>query len=213
MAEGKEKSSAPHGTDGSPGQRGPRGDRGELAARILAAARKSYANNGSAGTTLRSVAQDAHVDVALVSYYFTNKQGLLGAVLELPDGFLEGIASSAAAPLDQRGAAMTQAMVSMWERPDSAEILRSILRLAAVDQEALNLVRDIFEKRILLAVSDQLDSEEAHLRAGLVASQMLGLAMTRYLWAVGSMPKIPSRAVVALIAPTVQRYLSGPLDM
>jgi AcrR family transcriptional regulator len=213
MAEGKEKSSAPHGTDGSPGQRGPRGDRGELAARILAAARTSYANNGSAGTTLRSVAQDAHVDVALVSYYFTNKQGLLGAVLELPDGFLEGIASSAAAPLDQRGAAMTQAMVSMWERPDSAEILRSILRLAAVDQEALNLVRDIFEKRILFAVSDQLDSEEAHLRAGLVASQMLGLAMTRYLWAVGSMPKIPSRAVVALIAPTVQRYLSGPLDM
>lgn len=91
------------------------------------------------------MARDAGVDTALVSYYFANKQGLLHAVLELPDGFFEGIASAAAAPLDRRGAAMTEAMVSMWERPDSAEILRSIFRLAAVDEEALNQVRHLRE--------------------------------------------------------------------
>ncbi|MYW44979.1 hypothetical protein GT346_17040 [Streptomyces sp. SID161] len=46
----------------------------------------------------------------------------------------------------------------------------------------------------------------------LVASQMVGLAMTRYVWRFRPMAELPSDRVVELIAPTIQRYLFDPLD-
>ena len=61
----------------------PRGDTGSRAA-ILAVARRRFLAEGYDRVTLRSVADEAGVDVALVSYHFGSKKGLFGASLELP---------------------------------------------------------------------------------------------------------------------------------
>ena len=45
----------------------------------------------------------------------------------------------------------------------------------------------------------------------LVASQMLGLVVARYLLALEPLASMPLEEVVAVVAPTVQRYLDGPL--
>src|ERR1700742_5064394 len=79
--------------------RGPRDERGVIAARILGAARASFAQRGFAATSLRAVARDADVDPALVKYYFKDKVGLLDAALVPPPAWVELIARGAAVPL------------------------------------------------------------------------------------------------------------------
>src|ERR1700685_2864751 len=87
-------------------RRGPRDERGVLADRVLSAARSLFATQGYASTSLRNVADLAGVDVALVSYYFKNKAGLLEAALTLPAEFLADVAQAAAPPIEERGRAL-----------------------------------------------------------------------------------------------------------
>lgn len=195
----------------SSGQRGPRADRGEICDRILGAARRSFAEHGYAGTTLRLVARTAGVDPSLVNYYFRNKDGLLQAALQPPPGFTEGIASAAAAPLRSRGRVLVETMLGMWERPEAADILRSIILTAAHEPTAMARLRAIFSSRILAVVSDRLEHDERELRAAMAASQIVGLVMTRYVWSIAPMADLPPEDVVRLFAPTIQRYLTGPL--
>jgi AcrR family transcriptional regulator len=192
-------------------QRGPREQRGVLEERILRTARASFASNGYAGTSLRSVAVAAGVDPALLHYYFQNKRGLLEAVLVLPVGFLEGIAQASAAPMQQRGRSLVEATLTIWEQAEAAETLRSIILTAAHEPIAMQRLREVFAIHILKAVAENLPDDEKHLRVGLVASQLVGLAMTRYVWQVGTLVDLPPALIVDLIAPTIQRYLCACL--
>jgi AcrR family transcriptional regulator len=193
------------------GRRGPRGQRGEVADRILSAARGSFATHGYAGTRLRDVAVVAGVDPSLVSYYFADKTGLLAAALEPPAGMAATAAGAAATPIRRRGRALVEALLSQWENPATSEVFRSIILTAAHEPVAMERLRVVFETSLLAAVADNLDGEERDLRAGLVASQMIGLAMARFVWRVGALARLPSEEVARYVAPTVQRYLSGRL--
>ncbi|MEU1997273.1 TetR family transcriptional regulator [Nocardia gamkensis] len=191
--------------------RGPRGERGAQADRILTAARKSFAERGYNGTSLRSVAQAADVDPTLVNYYFTNKTGLLKAALEPPEAFGAGIAEAARVPLEQRGRAFVAAALRMWDDPGTAEVLRSIILAASHEPFAMERLRSVFSALVSQVVSASLPDDEAAVRADLVSTQIVGLAMTRYVWAIDRIADIPSEQVVRLIAPTVQHYLTGAL--
>ena len=194
-----------------PTHHGPRDERGVVAARILSVARASFAANGYAGTSLRSVGRDADVDPGLVSYYFKDKRGLLDAALVPPPGWTEAIATAAAAPIRLRGAALVRTMIDAWEAPASEEFLRSTILTAAHEPIALQRLATNFAVHILDAVSSKLDDDERLVRASLAASQIVGLAMMRYIWKVGAMATMPSDQAIALVAPTVQRYLNGKL--
>jgi AcrR family transcriptional regulator len=196
-------------TSQKPVRRGPRDERGIVAARILSAARASFAAHGYAGTSLRSVARDAGVDPALVSYYFKSKSGLLDAALVPPPGWTDAIANAAATPIQRRGVALVQTMIGAWEAPATEEFLRSTILTAAHEPIALQRLATNFAVHILDAVSSRLDDDERLVRASLAATQIVGLAMMRYVWKVGAIATIPSNQAVALVAPTVQRYLSG----
>ncbi|WP_051022610.1 TetR/AcrR family transcriptional regulator [Nocardia pneumoniae] len=177
----------------------------------MTAARKSFAERGYSGTSLRSVAQAADVDPTLVNYYFSNKTGLLKAALEPPDAFGAGIAEAARAPLEERGRAFVEAALRMWDDPATAEVLRSIILAASHEPFAMERLRSVFSALVLQVVSASLPDAEAELRADLVSTQIVGLAMTRYVWAIDRIADIPSEQVVRLIAPTVQHYLTGAL--
>src|SRR5579859_1152018 len=192
--------------------RGPRGERGAQSDRILAAARKSFATRGYDGTSLRSVAQAADVDPTLVNYYFSNKMGLLQAALEPPDSFGGAIAAAVEAPLEKRGQAFVEAALRTWDDPATSEVLRSIILTASHEPIAMQRLRTVFSTLVSQVVSTNLPDDEAELRADLVSTQIVGLAMTRYVWAIGRIATIPSEQVAHLIAPTVQHYLTGPLD-
>jgi hypothetical protein len=63
---------------------------------------------------------------------------------------------------------------------------------------------------VLTAVSGVLGGgEQARLRATLAASQLVGTALLRYVIEVPPLTTLPVEEVVALIAPTVTRYLTA----
>ena len=159
---------------------------------------------------MRSVALAAGVDPALLHYYFQNKRGFLEAALVPPVGFLKGITEASETPMQHRGRSLVEAMLTAWEQPETAETLRSIILTAAHEPIAMQRLREVFAVHILKAVEEDLPDDENHLRVGMVASQLVGLAMTRYVLQV-ALVNLPPTQLVELIAPTIQRYLCARL--
>ena len=54
-----------------------------------------------------------------------------------------------------------------------------------------------------------LDEQDRRARAGLIASQLIGFAMLRYVWAVEPIASMSAEEAVAHLAPTIQYYVSG----
>ena len=193
------------------GRRGPSEDRGVVMDRIVHVARASFAENGWAGTSLRAVARDAGVDARLIAYYFTDKSALLEACLQPPPGYLEGIAAVLRTPLRRRGPALVRNLLAAWNNPPTAIVLRSIILTAAHEPVALERLQLVFRNSMIGAVAASLDDDERLVRGGLVASQLVGLSMTRYVWRLEPIRRLPDEDVISLIGPTIQRYLTGRL--
>jgi hypothetical protein len=68
-------------------------------------------------------------------------------------------------------------------------------------------------EQLLPAVAALVPPREAPQRAGLIASQMLGLALTRYVLGLGPVAAMSREQIIAGIGPTLQRYLYGPLSL
>jgi len=180
-------------------------------ARIEQAARASFAEHGWAGTTLRGVAREVGVDPALVHYYFSSKEQLLDAVTMPPPEWLESIQATNSSPLRARGEAIVRNLVWTWSQPQIREVLSSILQTAAHEPRTREKLRAFVAATLLPAVAERLDDEEKLLRASLISSQLLGVAMLRYVWQIEPLASLPDDDLVRLLAPTVQRYLTGRL--
>jgi AcrR family transcriptional regulator len=197
--------------DHSPRKRGPKESRGVLVGRIVDVARRSFAEQGYDATSMRSVAIEAGVDPRLVGYYFGSKQALLEACLVPPPGFVQNVADVVNSDLASRGEALVRSLLRNWRDAQSAVVLRSIILIAAQQSLALERLRLIVSDSLIGAVATNLDDDERVLRGGLVATQLLGLAMTSYVWKLEPIASLPDEEVVACVAPTVQRYLTGGL--
>jgi hypothetical protein len=57
-----------------------------------------------------------------------------------------------------------------------------------------------------------LPRDDADRRAQLVVSQMVGLVVTRYVLSLEPLASMPEEELVASVAPTLQRYIDGPLS-
>ena len=90
----------------------------------------------------------------------------------------------------------------------------ALLRSAVSNEWTARLLREFIVTQILRRVAAArwtLDPAEAPLRGSLVASQMAGLAMVRYIIKIEPLASAPPEAIVAAVGPTVQRYISGDL--
>ena len=179
--------------------------------RITAAARTSFAQNGWAGTTLRGVARQVDVDPALVHYYFSSKEELLDASTMPPAEWLESIAQTNRVPVRQRGEAIVRNTIWAWAQPTIRETLGSILMTAAHEPRTREKLRAFIMANLLPAIADRIEDEERILRASLIASQVVGLVMMRWIWEIEPLSSLPDDDLVALVAPTIQRYLTGRL--
>ena len=174
--------------------------------RIRLAARERFARDGFERTTIRQVAAVAGVDPALVMRYFGSKPRLFAAAAEL-DIRMPRLAE---VPREHLGEALARHFVHRWESDDT---LQAILRAAATHPEAAERMREVFAEQ-LLPVARELgtDRSEAATRAALAASQVLGMALTRYVLRFPAIVELGHDDLVAWIAPTLQRYLTGDRD-
>ncbi|MDQ6751988.1 MAG: TetR family transcriptional regulator [Actinomycetota bacterium] len=179
---------------------------------ILASARKVFSEQGYDAASLRQIARDAGVDAAMVHHYFQNKDGLFAACVELPADPRAVLADVVVVPVAERGAAILRALLTLWDSPVQPALL-ALLRGAVSSRTQAALLREVMSKRIVgAALVDLPDDDGRRLRGSLLASQLIGLVLSRYILQLEPLASASHEEIVALVGPTLQRYLTGPLD-
>lgn len=190
--------------------RGRRPGAPDTRAEVLAAARTSFAEKGFRGTTIRAVAASAGVDPALVHHYFGTKDDLFLAALEMPVDPREVLAPVVALGPDGAGERLLRTFLSVWDDPDIQVRLLAVVR-SVLSEDGATLLKEGFIPVVVGPVLAQLVADRPELRVPLVASQIVGLVVTRYLIALPPMATMPADDVVARIGPVIQHYLTGDL--
>ncbi len=180
---------------------------------IVAAARRLFVEKGFDAATMRAIAAEAQVDPALVHHYFGTKEQLFVTVMQFPMAPSEMIGEVTAGGAEQAGMRLVRLFVTIWDSPVGA-IGVSVIRTAMSNDLSMKLLREFLTTQVLRRVVADLglDPAQAPLRASLVASQIAGLAMMRYLMKLEPLASLPPEQVVAAVGPTLQRYLTGELD-
>ena len=190
---------------------GPREERGVLSARILAAARTEFAEHGFAGTTIRAVAHAADVDPALVYHYFGSKERLLDEATTPPQQWLDAIAATYATPKAGLGAQLLRLMLESWSDDDIGPTLQAIVLTAAHEPTTREKLRTGIERGLVGPSTLATDEGERLRRSGLIASQLIGLALMRYVWKIEPVASMTDDEVLAAMAPNIQRYVDGDI--
>jgi AcrR family transcriptional regulator len=186
------------------------GDSGSREA-ILSAARKLFAEHGYDGASLRAIGAEAGVDAALVVHFFGSKAKLLTASVQWPFDPEVELEHVYAAGRANAGTALAELFVSTWDQLGDRNPIITLLRSATTEPEAAAGMREFLSRRLLRPLLERLRSDEPELRADLVASQLIGLGTARYILRLDSLARAPAEVVVACVAPTLQRYLTGKL--
>jgi AcrR family transcriptional regulator len=175
--------------------------------RILEEARRLFAERGFESTTIRGVAGAAGVDPALVHHYYGTKDGLLEAALTPPVDARSRISGVMADGPEGLGERATRTFLELWEDDEAGPAYLAIVRCATSNEHAASVMRDVIGRQVLGPLVRALGMPNAQLRADLVASQFIGLAMARYLTRLEPLASCDLETVIAAVAPTVQRYL------
>jgi AcrR family transcriptional regulator len=186
------------------------GESGTRAA-IAASAGRLFAARGYDRTSLRAIAADAGVDPALVTHYFGSKQRLLIEVASPPIDPKLVVAQVVEGDPDGAGERLARLVLGVLEDPEGRERITAMVRAAASEPEAAALMRDMIVAELYGPMTAALGGDRSEFRANLVGSQVVGLVMARYVVAIEPIASARVEEVVAAIAPTLQRYLMGPL--
>jgi AcrR family transcriptional regulator len=179
---------------------------------ILEAARRAFAEHGYERTTIRGVAAAAGVDPALVHHYFGSKHGLFVAAVQLPLNPVEALGELLAAEQQPSGEALARRFLSLWDQQADRSGLLALVRSAVSDERAAAMLREFLRAEIFARLARQLPGPDAELRLALVASQVFGMIMARYIVGLEPLASAPAPVVAAAVGPTLQRYLRGRLD-
>jgi hypothetical protein len=112
------------------------------------------------------------------------------------------------------GARIAERFVSLWDDSDNQARLVAVLRACVSSASSADLLRSGLIRMILTPIGEAIDAPDAVLRAQFVASQLIGLAMGRYVLRIEPLASAPAAEVVARVGPTLLRYLDGtsPLE-
>ncbi|RBY94958.1 TetR/AcrR family transcriptional regulator [Blastococcus sp. TBT05-19] len=177
---------------------------------VLTAARETFAERGFDGATIRSIATAAGVDPALVHHYFGSKDKLFLAAIQAPADPAELLPEVLAGGPDDLGRNVVRLLLRVWDGPMQPAAL-ALVRSAVGNEWTAKLLREFLVTQVLRRVVGTLDlpAPEREARGALVASQLIGLVMGRYVLQVDPLATATPEWLVAHIGPTVQRYLTG----
>lgn len=198
---------APKRSRGRPA--GVRAGTAETRERILAAARTEFADRGYDKTSMRSIAKAAGVDPALVHHYFGTKEQTFGAAVELTFAPAFAAPEAITGGPEGIGERLARFVFGIWESPLTREQLLAVLRSAFTNETAADVFRSMLTRRLLVRVAGELDVPDPELKVQLAAAQLIGIALLRYVVKAEPLASADLDDVVALIAPSLQRYLTS----
>jgi AcrR family transcriptional regulator len=177
--------------------------------KILAAARLHFGEAGYDGATIRGIAGEAGVDPALVLHYFGSKEGVFLAAVQFPIDPAVVIPPLLAPGLDGLGTRLVGFFLETWDSPLGSPLL-GLIRSVVGSERAAAALRDFVSREVLGRLAEALELDQPQLRASLAASQLVGLAMLRYVVKLEPLASARPEEVAAWLGPSIQRYLTDP---
>lgn len=190
--------------------RGRRPGAPDTRAEILDAALELFAERGLERATVRDIAGGAGVDPAMVHHYFGTKAALAAEAIALPldPTVLSDLIRDGTPDEAER---LVATILDLWEQPAIRAKMAALLRVGLANEAAAGKVRDLFADQLARRIAEAIGGDDADLRAGLVASQVLGLALLRFVVGFAPLAEADRAVLIAAVAPTVHRYLRGDL--
>jgi AcrR family transcriptional regulator len=182
---------------------------------ILEATRSLFLEKGYDGTTIRGIAAIAGVDPALVHHFFGSKEKLLLKVMERSMGtFAQAELGKILEGGKKRlGENLLRFVLAIYDesQPGNFGTLVGLIRSASSRPEASEVIREIFLNGGLSQIVASFKLSQPELRIGLVASEICGLLMARFVVKIEPLASIDPETLARLYAPAIQHYLTDPL--
>lgn len=184
---------------------------GDTRAVILSAARTVFAERGLDGATLRDIARAAGVDPSLLLHYFGSKESLFfESVRDRIFPQMEQVLSRSSKP-EAVAKDIVETFLAFWDDPVNQEALIALVRAGVSNERVGEKLRQFLQIEIPARVRTRLQRDQERLRVGLAASQLVGLAIARYVVRLPAITEAPRSDIVSLVSPTLARYLGAPL--
>jgi len=199
----------PHRVKGAR-RRGRRPAGADTRAVLLDAARLEFTDRGFDGATVRSIAQRAGVDAAMVNHWFGGKDALFVAAMEIPVNPDEIVPRLLDGDPAELGARIVRTFLTVWDT-NGGGALAALIRSVASHESAARMLREFVSRVILGRVIAAVAPDRVELRAALCGTQVAGLGLVRYVIRLEPLASADHDTVVTAIAPNLQRYLTGDL--
>jgi AcrR family transcriptional regulator len=154
---------------------------------LLEAARRRFAEDGYSATTVRDIADEAGVNVALISRYFTSKEGLFEACLQAAGDDLRRTTGSV--PLERVAEVIAQQVTGPGRGVLPSELV--LMLRSSGDEKAdrirLGVLRASCERLAALAgwQPDHPEADKLLLRAQVVLATAVGISVLRSMTGLG----------------------------
>lgn len=176
--------------------------------RILEAAKLCFAQRGYDRATVREIAGAAGVDPAMVHYFFGSKSRLFVTAMEFPVNPLDEITEAMDADPDELGGRIVRRFVERWDASAGAGPLAALLRSPGDDRSA-TMFAEYSRREIAGQLIPAISGEDPELRAELIGSHLLGLALNRYVLHLEPLASATAETLASWMGPTIQYYLTG----
>jgi hypothetical protein len=148
----------------------------------------------------------------MISYFFGSKARLFVTATDIgidPDGIVERLLSQGR---DNVGAYMARLVVDQWSDPHSRNPIVALLDAAVADDHASSVLHEFLLQQILFPLLAELGSDNPDLRAGLISAQLTGLGLGRFVYGLIPPDRVDDESIIMAVGPTLQRYMTAPLD-
>ncbi|MGH8935588.1 MAG: TetR family transcriptional regulator [Acidimicrobiia bacterium] len=175
-------------------------------------ARSAFAEHGYDRATIRLIAGEADVDPALVHHYFGTKEDLFAAAVDIPFNPGEALQAIFAGGVEGAGEWLARLFFTIWEGEASRRAMLGQLRRALTAGAEPSPLAEFVTRAVLPRITPHLGGPDRELRAELAASQLLGLAILRYVVRMEPVASTPVERLIEQVAPRIQSYLAGSVD-
>ncbi|GAA4025529.1 TetR family transcriptional regulator [Allokutzneria multivorans] len=198
--------------DNAPRRRGRRPAGEDTRRALLEAARRSFAENGFAGATVRAMATEAGVDAAMVNHWFGGKEGLFAAAMELPVDPKQISEMLLTGPLEEMGERIVRTFLGVWDGAGGGAFV-ALMRSASSNENAARMLREFISTMVFGPIAKRVGPDRPDLRASLCGTQIAGLGMVRYVIKLEPLASADHDTLATSVGPNLQRYLTGDLGL
>ena len=169
-----------------------------------------FTERGFDGATVRTIAQRAGMDPAMVNHWFGGKDGLFVSALQLPVDPEDIVRRVLDGDPGQTAERILRTFLTVWDT-NGGGALTALVRSVSSHEAAARLIREFVSRVIFGRIVSAVAPDQPELRTALCGTQITGLAMIRYVICLEPLASADHDRVVAAIAPNLQRYLTGAL--